>query len=539
MAAAEAAKFGVHVTLVDKGLMGRSGSSPTADMAMSAAFGHTSLEGDLGKDSIEQHYEDTMRRGEWLNDPALVAIMVREALPLLEELETFGVRFSRTAEGLLFQYRTLGHTYARCCSPIGGGHKTLEMMRKEVLHRRVEVRENIFITRILLRGGEVCGAYGLDIESGGERIFTCKAAVIATGGATRLYPYTSASFHTTGDGFLLGLEAGAELANMEFVEFTVIPKVGLRIISSSGITPFMGRGSMLFNARGERFLTRWDPEQLERTTRAVLARAIYKEWLEGRGPVYNDTSRFTPEIWDEFEMSQGQALHKLRAAGIEPRRERFEWVPAAHTFLGGIVIDGRAGTGVPGLFASGETTNGFHGANRLSDNAISECLVFGKRSGRFAAKHAKGREAPEIPPSELGAERERLRGQFSDAGEDPRQIEKHIRNIAWRTIGVVRNGKDLREGVSAFQEAQRTPLLVRGTAELLVALEARHIARVGEIAARAALRREESRGQHFREDFPEKRGDWRRILTVRAGSGGLIFGERPVPESSGYEAAAL
>lgn len=538
MAAIEAAKFGVRVTLVDKGLMGRSGSSPTADMAMSAAFGHTSLEGDLGKDSIEQHYEDTMRRGEWVNDPALVAIMVREALPLLEELETFGVRFSRTAEGLLFQYRTLGHAYARCCSPIGGGHKTLEMMRKEVLHRRVEVLENTFITRVLLRDGEVCGAYGLDIETSEERILPCKSAVIATGGATRLYPYTSANFHTTGDGFLLAIEAGAELANMEFVEFTVIPKVGLRIISASGITPFMGRGSKLFNARGERFLVRWDPAQLERTTRAVLTRAIYKEWLEGRGPVYNDASGFTAEIWDEFEMSQGQALHKLRAAGIEPRRERFEWVPAAHTFLGGIVINGYAETGVPGLFASGEATTGFHGANRLSDNAISECLVFGKRSGRFAAKHARGKGAPEIPPSELKAERERLRCLFSDTGEDPRQIEKHIRNIAWRTIGVVRRGKDLREGISEFHAAQRTPLRVRGTAELLIALEARHVARVGEVTARAAWRREESRGQHFREDFPEKREEWRRIITVRAGSEGLIFGERPAPESSGYEAAA-
>ena len=535
MAAIEAAMYGVRVTLVDKGLMGRGGSSPTGDAAMSAAFGHTSLEGDIGQDNEAQHYEDTLRRGEWIAHPTMVAVMAREAMKRLDELEAFGVHFSRTSDNLLYQYRTLGHTFARCCSPVGGGHHEMEMLRKEVLHRRVRVIENTMVTRILLREGEVAGVYAMDVETGEERIFPCKAAVIAAGSATRLYPYTSSNYHTTGEGFLLGHEAGAKLCNMEFVEFTVIPKVGLRILSASGTSPFMGRGSKLFNARGERFLERWDPEQLERTTRAILTRAIYKELVEERGPVYNDASGFTPEIWDEFEYSQGQILHKLRATGIDPRKERFEWVPAVHTYLGGILTDERTETGVPGLFASGESATGVHGANRLSDNAISECLVFGKRSGRYAAKYARNRPVADVPAAEVATERNRIRGMYSAEGEDPRRLEKHIRETAWRCIGVERTEKTLRDAASAFDAARKAPARVRSTSDLLVALEANNLAAVGNLIARSGLMREESRGQHFREDFPEKRDEWLRWITHRRDSEKPLLQDLPAANPASFE----
>ena len=299
----------------------------------------------------------------------------------------------------------------------------------------------------------------------------------------------------------------------------------------------MGRGSKLFNARGERFLERWDPEQLERTTRAILTRAIYKELVEERGPVYNDASGFTPEIWDEFEYSQGQVLHKLRAAGIDPRKERFEWVPAVHTYLGGILTDERTGTGVPGLFASGESATGVHGANRLSDNAISECLVFGKRSGRYAAKYARNRPAAEVPAAGVAAERDRLRGMYSAEGEDPRRLEKHIRETAWRCIGVVRTEETLRDAASAFEAARKTPARVRSTPELLVALEAKNLAAVGNLIARSGLMREESRGQHFREDFPEKRDEWLRWITHHRDSEKPLLQELPAAEPVSFEAS--
>ncbi|MBI3076220.1 MAG: FAD-binding protein, partial [Deltaproteobacteria bacterium] len=209
--------------------------------------------------------------------------------------------------------------------------------------------------------------------------------VLAAGSATRLFKYASANFQTTGDAQALGFRVGAPLVNMEFVEFTVIPKVAQKIISTGGISPFTGRGSHIRNGLGERIMETYDPVRLERTTRAQLVRAIDREIREGRGPIWNDSSHFTEELWQEFHTSSPEVLDRLKAAGLEYRRAPFEWVPAMHTCLGGFLIDERGETAVPGLYASGECAATIHGANRLSGNATTECLVFGKRAGRHAA----------------------------------------------------------------------------------------------------------------------------------------------------------
>jgi succinate dehydrogenase/fumarate reductase flavoprotein subunit len=394
------------------------------------------------------------------------------------------------------------------------------------------------VTRLLVREGRVAGAHALHTGDGTRTVFTARAVVVAAGSATRLYRYTSASYHTTGDGFALGFTAGVPLASMEFVEFTIIPKVGPKLMFSSGISPFMGRGSRLLNGAGERFMEREDPERLERTTRARLIRAVYREIQEGRGPVWNDALHFTEDTWREFGESSDGVLHKLRAAGIDYRRERFEWSPAVHTFLGGLVVEPSGATTVEGLYAAGESAAGVHGANRLSDNAITECVVLGKEAGRAAAKHAARAGAPPDVTSLARAAGDELQGLERDGGEPPEAVERAIRETAWRHIGVIRDAGLLGEGLARFHELRQARVRVRDLCDLVMAVELRHLALTGEVVCAAALRREESRGQHYRDDFPESAPAGLR-WTVAAGDGDrLALGEGPVPGAGlGFEDA--
>jgi succinate dehydrogenase/fumarate reductase flavoprotein subunit len=538
MAAIEAAKYGGHVTLVDKGLMGRSGSSPTGDGVMSAPFGQTGREEGADPDSEAAHWLDTMTGGEWVNDARLAAWMVAGACRAVRELETFGIRFSRVADGRLFQYRTLGHRHPRACGPLGGGRAFMDGLRKETFHRGVQVVPDTMVTRLLVADGRVAGAHAIHTGDGAETVFTARAVVVAAGSATRLYRYTSASYHTTGDGFALGFAAGVPLASMEFVEFTIIPKVGPKLLFSSGISPFMGRGSRLVNDAGERFMEREDPERLERTTRARLIRAVYRQIQEGRGPVWNDALHFTEDVWREFGESSDGVLHKLRAAGIDYRRERFEWAPAVHTFLGGLAIEPSGATAVEGLFAAGESAAGVHGANRLSDNAITECVVLGKEAGRSAARHAGRAGAPPDVTSLARAAGDALRSLQRDEGEPPEAIERAVRETAWRHIGVIRDAPLLREGLARFRELRQTTVRVRDLCDLVMALELGHLALAGEIVCAAALRRDESRGQHYRDDFRESAPAGLR-WTVATGDGERVtLEDRPVPGAGlDFEAA--
>jgi len=529
MAAIEAAKHGVHVTLVDKGLMGRSGSSPTGDGVMSAPFAGTALEGDAERDSPEHFFEDTLRGGEHVNDARLVAAMAAEATRVVREMETFGVRFSRVRSGEVFQYRTLGHRYARACGPLGGGRAFMDALRKETFHRNVQVVQDTMITRLFVRDGAVVGAYGLHTGDGEETVFTARAVVLAAGSATRLYRYSSASYQTTGDSFALGYGAGVPLASMEFVEFTIIPKVGPKLMFSSGISPFMGRGSRLYNDAGERFMERYDPEQLERTTRARLIRAVYRELEDGRGPVWNDAAHFSDEVWTEFAESSDGVLHKLRAAGIDYRRERFEWSPAVHTYLGGLRIEPSGATAVPGLFAAGEAAAGVHGANRLSDNAITECVVFGKHAGRSAGKYARAHPAPSDVSDLARRAREEIQAVRRESGEAPEAVEKMIRETAWRCVGVIRDAKLLAEGRDRFREVRDLPLRARDLCDVVMALELRNLALVGEIVCASALRREESRGQHYRDDFRERSTDGQRWIIATRAADGPVLSDAEVP----------
>jgi len=526
MAALEASKRNMRVVLVDKGRLGRSGSSPTSGGVPQAAFGHADP-----RDNKEVHFRDTIVGGEFIPDQKIVRSIVNEVTDRVIELEEMGLHFKKTDDGKKFyQEKRLGSSFARSVPPVGGSVGMLGSLRKEVFNREVQVHQWTMITKLFRDQDRVTGALGINVQTGEYTLYRARAVVLAAGSAIALQKYTSANFLTTGDAYVAGFDIGASLSNLEFLEFTLIPAPGGTAISMAGLSPFTSKGGRFFNSLGERFLEKYDPERLETTTRAILVGATYKEMLEGRGPVYMDPSYIPDEKWDDeitFEYSP-----KLSKAGINCRSDPFEWVPALHTFLGGLQINERCESDVPGLYASGESATGTHGANRLSGNAIASCFALGARSGKFAAIYAADAEPAEIDPGEADAEIQRIDAFKGDDGADPREVLNEIKEIAWESTGVVRNEKGLESGLQRFEAIrnEKVPeLRADGIRGLIMALECSNLAWVGEMVARCALERRESRGQHTRDDYPHKdNANWLKWITVRKEGNRVVHGVVPI-----------
>ena len=280
MAALEASKRNMDVVLVDKGRLGRSGSSPTSGGVPQAAFAHADP-----RDSKDQHFRDTILGGDYIPNQKIVRAIVDEVTDRVIELEEMGLHFKKTPDGKQFyQEKRLGSSYARSCPPVGGSVGMLGSLRKEVFNREVQVHQWTMVTKLLRQNGRVTGAFGINVQKGTYHAYRARAVVLAGGSAIAIQKYTSANFLTTGDAYVAAFDIGAPLANLEFLEFTLIPAPGGEAISMAGLSPFTSKGGRFFNALNERFLERYDPERLEGTTRAILVGATYKEMLEGRGP---------------------------------------------------------------------------------------------------------------------------------------------------------------------------------------------------------------------------------------------------------------
>ena len=502
MAALEASKRNMDVVLVDKGRLGRSGSSPTSGGVPQAAFAHADP-----RDSKDMHFRDTIVGGDYIPNQKIVRAIVDEVTDRVIELEEMGLHFKKTPDGKQFyQEKRLGSSYARSCPPVGGSVGMLGSLRKEVFNREVQVHQWTMVTKLLRRNGRVTGAFGINVQKGTYHAYRARAVVLAGGSAIGIQKYTSANFLTTGDAYVAAFDIGAPLANLEFLEFTLIPAPGGQAISMAGLSPFTSKGGRFFNSLNERFLERYDPERLEGTTRAILVGATYKEMLEGRGPVYMDPSYIPDEKWDDE--IQFEYTPKLGKAGINPRSDRFEWVPALHTFLGGLDINERCEVaGVEGLYASGESATGTHGSNRLSGNAIASAFALGARSGKYAAIYGADAEMGEVDPAELSAEVARIEAFKGEDGLNPTELHEEIKDIAWESTGVVRNEPGLTSGVERFREirSEKVPRLkADNLRDLVKSLECANLSWVGEMVAACALERKESRGQHTRDDYPER-----------------------------------
>ncbi len=512
-AAIEAAKYDLHVTLLDKGVLGRSGSSCTAGGGFS--FAQPRDDTDTLNAAKERHAANTIAAGNGLNDPRLVQALVEDAPRRASELEYLGLRFARDGDGRIIAGLAPAHDEPRTASPQDGGPALMDCLRREVFHRRVHVLERIMVARLFTAEGRIAGLYALQTDSDEVLVLQARAVILAAGSATRLYPYASANYSTTGDAYGLAWPLGLRFANMEFNEFTLIPKVGKRSIATPGISAMMAVGSHLTNAMGERFMSRYDPERAEMTTRAQLVQAVFLESLAGRGPIWNDSMAIPEDTRARLLAEDWEILGKLRSANLNWPEERFEWVPATHLCLGGLMIDPVGATDLPGLYAVGEAATGIHGANRLSGNALSECLVFGIRAGRAASLYTLATDPVKIPQDQITAFENELRCLSAGNGPAPAEWQRAVRQAAWEGIGVVRTSSGLRKALAAFDVFVKEGPSCSSRRDVMEALEIRNLILTGRLVAHAALLRTESRGQHLRQEHPQTLAEWRKWIVLQ------------------------
>ncbi len=500
--AIEAAKHVDGVVLCSKGAAGRSGSSPFA-----GGYAFPAEDGS----QTEAHLQNLLRISAGLADRRLAEVLTEEAVPSIRFLEEMGVRLTRQ-DGKYARRRGMGHDFEYLVLGDFSAGDHCGILRREALTRRVRFIEHTQVTKILLGGGEVAGALARTAD-GEELRFRTRSVVLAAGGATALYPFSSTSSTTTGDGLILAYEAGAELIDLEFAEFTLVPMCQGRPLAVGGAGA-MARNTRYVNDKGERVLEKYDPERLERTSRNTIVRAVYEENRAGRkvrcvgdeGSLAEGARPGNPAVWE-----------KWAAAGLDPFAEPFEWGVAIHRFLGGARIDEHGETRVPGLYCVGENAGGVHGAARIPGHALLEMVVFGRRSARAACKRAaRGRAAS---GSWSGAEGFGVlrttaanTGVFREQGNrfgEP--LVQRIQDVMYEGAGVVRTADGLEKAIRELETLRRE---AAERASKGGARDAHNLALAGLVVAQLALARQETRGTHVRTDCPSTSPEPPRHLAV-------------------------
>lgn len=507
-AAIEAAERGLSVGIVCKSLLGKA-HTIMAEGGIAAAMGNVDPD-----DSWETHFKDTMKSGKFINNWRMVEIFAKEAPDRVYELEEWGGLFDRTPDGRIMQRPFGAHTYRRLCHV--GDRTGLELIRTlqdKVLHTGAEVYMETTITRLLKDGERVVGALGYVRETGRFVHFKAPAVIMATGGWGRIYKVTSNSWEGTGDGVILAYEAGAELVDMEMVQFHPTGMVwppGVRgILVTEGVR---GEGGILKNSRGERYMERYDPEKMELSSRDVVARANYTEVEQGRGSehggVYLDITHLGPEKIKKKLPTMYEQFLKL--ADVDITREPMEVYPTIHYTMGGVRVEAETGaTTVPGLFAAGEVAGGLHGANRLGGNSLSDLLVFGRRAGIGASEYVKANGySLEVDEDQIRQEKERVLRPFEnpEGGESPYAIQSELQEIMQEHASIMRTEESLREGLEKVRALKERAPGVRIEGSRMynpgwhTALDIHFMLQVSEIILMSALERREQRGAQWRLD---------------------------------------
>ncbi|MFN2497706.1 MAG: FAD-binding protein [Pyrinomonadaceae bacterium] len=513
-AAISALGQGATVGVVCKSLLGKA-HTVMAEGGIAAAMANVDQ-----ADDWRTHFRDTMRGGKFLNNWRMAQIHAQEAPDRVHELEQWGALFDRTSDGEILQRAFGGHTFKRLCHV--GDRTGLEMIRTlqdRGVHLGIDVYMECAVTRLLKDGERVAGAFAYWRETGRFVVFKAKSVVIATGGIGKAWRITSNSWEYTGDGMALAYDAGAELMDMEFVQFHPTGMVWPPGVQGILVTEAVrGEGGVLRNKDGERFMERYDPEKMELSTRDVVARAIYIEAKEGRGTehggAYLDISH---KPADYVKKKLPSMYHQFRElADVDITREPMEVGPTCHYMMGGIRVEAEtAQATVPGLFAAGEAAAGLHGANRLGGNSLSDLLVFGRLAGLAAAEQAGRRGPMNIDTQQVAeASQEMLEPFARDEGESPYRIHEALQNAMQSYVGIFRNEDDLGKGLSELQVLKERASRLRVEGSRLfnpgwhLARDLKSMLTVSEAVALSALRRKESRGAHSRIDYPNYDETW-------------------------------
>ena len=517
-AALSAAETGAKVVLVDKSKVGYGGATVMGLCQICAALGQSE------PDSWTEHYEDTIKGGHNINNPALVEVLAKEAPGALLWMDEIGVKWDKI-DGVIEQNPGPGHSKARAAHVnFHTGRAMINALVKGIYRSKIETIDNVVISKLLKDGNKVIGAIGYDFYHGQPIAFRFSAVVLATGGGMDVYPVSTASSTLTGVGYGLALDAGADLIDMEFVQFlptcTLFPKLpGISVAIWAPVRYFLG--GELRNGKNEDFMPSYGSGVLG--TRDVISYAIASEVKAGRGTphggAYLDFSGVGKET---IEAKLGSLYTKIVEAGLDISRNPVEVGPMPHHFMGGIRIGTDCSTSVSGLFAAGEVAGGVHGANRLSGNALSDVIVFGRIAGSSASCYqdtsVSEPEFKNIFQKELSAMLEKVEKQGTVG---VLSVKSKLQQAMMENAGPIRNAASLKKGLELLEEIEAIDLPLVGPTErhsqwdIEVAdlLELPHMLKVGRSIIKSAIARTESRGAHFREDYPEKSPDW--VTSIR------------------------
>ncbi|CAN2231616.1 SdhA Succinate dehydrogenase/fumarate reductase, flavoprotein subunit [actinobacterium SCGC AAA044-D11] len=564
-AAVEAREAGLRVAIVCKSLFGKA-HTVMAEGGAAASMGNVN-----DNDNWKVHFRDTMRGGKFLNHFRMAELHAKESPDRIWELEMWGALFDRTKEGKISQRNFGGHEYPRLAHV--GDRTGLELIRtmqqRIVALQQMDAKENgnaeshikvfaeLTITEILKENGKIAGAYGYWRENGSEVLFEAPAVIIATGGVGKTFKITSNSWEGTGDGHALALKAGANLVDMEFLQFHPTGMVWPPSVRGILVTESVrGEGGILTNSLGERFMFKYIPDVFkdkyadneaeadrwyldqdnnrrppELLPRDEVARAINSEVKAGRGTehggVFLDVSKRIPaDVIKKRLPSMWHQFYEL--AGVDITKEAMEVGPTCHYVMGGVEVepDTAAAVGVPGLFAAGEVAGGMHGSNRLGGNSLSDLLVFGRRAGMGAVAYVKSNPSASVSEKAISDAAARIEAPFSRAGgENSYSLHAELQEVTHNLVGIIRTGREVEDAIAKIADirARSANVAVAGDRKFNpgfhLAFDLDNMLLVAESTAKSALLREESRGGHTRDDFPGMNSKWRQVNHISSFDG--------------------